>query len=228
MSNQLKHLAIIMDGNRRWAKSKGLPKLKGHTEGGKNLKDVGELVLEEDIPYLTVFALSTENLKERSERELNHLFSLFERLINHLDELLENDVKLNTIGDLSKIPEDTRETIQKVEEETKENESLTLTLAINYGGRDEITRAARRVMESDVKPEDLDEGTFGDFLDTGDMPPVDLLIRTGARKRISNFLIWQAAYAEYFFTDTLWPAFDQKDLDEAIEFFNTRERNFGA
>lgn len=228
MSNKLKHLAVIMDGNRRWAENNGMPKLKGHTEGGKTLKEVGQLVLDRGIPYLTVFALSTENLKKRSEREVNHIFSLVERFIESLDELLEKGVKFNTIGNLEKIPDETRQVIKKAEEKTKENDNLVLTAAFNYGGRDEITRTAKRVIEEDINPKELDENTFGDFLDTSDLPDVDLLVRTGNRKRISNFLIWQAAYAEYFFTDTLWPAFDEDDLEGAIEFFETRERNFGA
>ncbi|MFB6225861.1 MAG: polyprenyl diphosphate synthase [Candidatus Paceibacteria bacterium] len=228
MSNKLEHLAIIMDGNRRWAENNGLPKLKGHTEGGKNLKQVGRSVLDKDISYLTVFALSTENLEKRSEREINHLFSLVERFIESLDELLEKGVKFNTIGNLDEIPNQTRQVIEKAEKETEGNDSLVLTSAFNYGGRDEITRAAKRIIEEGVNPEELDEEKFQNFLDTSDLPPVDLLIRTGGRKRISNFLIWQAAYAEYYFTDTLWPAFDGQDLQEAIDFFEARQRNFGA
>ncbi len=228
MENDLEHLGIIMDGNRRWAKKKGLPKLKGHTEGGENLKEVGKLVEQKNIPNLTVFALSTENFRQRSERELSHIFSLMERFIDNLDELLERGVKLNTIGNLAKIPDQTREVLQEVEEKTKDNEELVLTLAVNYGGRDEIVRAAKRVVKSDIKGEELSEESFNEFLDTKNLPPVDLLIRTGGRKRISNFLIWQAAYAEFYFTETLWPAFSQQDLEEALNFFNSTKRNFGA
>ncbi|PSO44098.1 MAG: di-trans,poly-cis-decaprenylcistransferase, partial [Parcubacteria group bacterium QH_9_35_7] len=160
MEKEIEHLAIIMDGNRRWAQKRGLPKLKGHTEGGENLKEIGKLVEEKNIPYLTVFALSTENFKQRSERELNHIFSLMERFIDNLDELLDRGVKLSTIGNLTKIPDQTREVLQEVEEKTKDNDELILTLAVNYGGRDEIVRAAKRIKKSDIKIEDLTEAKF--------------------------------------------------------------------
>jgi len=238
MIANIKHLAIIMDGNRRWATKKGLPKLLGHTEGAKVLKKIAEAVRERGIPYFTVWALSTENLKNRGETELKHLFALFNQLTDYLDDFFKNDTRCNLIGDLSQLPEDTQERLRAMVEKTKNNKSMVLTLAINYGGRDEILRAIRKyVAEKKSIPPLVGEGeggvkitekTFQKYLDTATIPDPDLIIRTGGHQRLSGWMPWQTTYSELYFTPVYWPAFTEEDLDKAIEWFNEQERNQGA
>jgi undecaprenyl diphosphate synthase len=220
-SNKIKHLAIIMDGNRRWATARGLPKLFGHTEGAKTLKKIATAVKKRDIPYLTVWALSTENLKNRSEKELKHLFKLFGKLTDYLDDFFKNDAKLNLIGDIEALPNKTQEKLNQVLEKTKDNKSITLTLAINYGGRDEILRAAKKSKGN------LTGEKFSNNLDTYNLPDPDLIIRTGGHKRLSGFLPWQSVYAELYFTDTFWPAFNEEELDKAINWYQAQQQNRG-
>ncbi len=221
----IQHLAIIMDGNRRWATERGLPKLLGHTEGAKNLRTIAKAVRERGISYLTLYALSTENIRERSEEELKHLYSLFEKLIDYLGDFFENNACLHIIGNLGGLPEKTKNALLNVVEQTKNNTGLTLSLAINYGGRDEIIRAIQKFgQHPDTK---ISEINFKEYLDTADIPDVDLVIRTGGHHRLSNFLLWQSAYAELYFTDTRWPAFDVQELDQAIIWFEEQQRNRG-
>lgn len=222
----IEHLAIIMDGNRRWAKERGLPKFVGHTEGAKTLKRVAKAVKKHGVTHLTLYALSTENLK-REQKELAHLFSLFEKLTDYIGDFLKEDASLRLIGDLSRIPEKTRKKLLDVVEKTKENTSFTMTLAVAYGGRDEIVRAAKHVLQEGVNPETITEDTFETALDTGDYPDIDLVIRTGGANRLSNFLLWKAAYAELYFTDVFWPAFSEDDLKNALDWFQNQKRNFG-
>lgn len=226
-SSGVKHLAIGMDGNRRWAVEHGLPKLLGHTEGAKALKKIATAAVARGIPFLTVYTLSTENLKERGAEELDHLFGLFNQLTNYLADFLKNNVRFRVIGDLTGLPEKTQTRLHEVMEKTAEHTALTLTLAINYGGRDEIVRAARRLLAAEKTPDTISEAVFGAHLDTAEYPDVDLMIRTGARHRLLNFLLWQVAYAELYFTDTMWPAFDETELDRALAWFAEQKRTRG-
>ena len=222
----VRHLAIIMDGNRRWAAEKGLPKVMGHTEGAKTLKKIAKAVKKHGVTHLTLYALSTENLK-RSEEELKHLFSLFGKLTDYIGDFLAEDACLKLIGDLSRIPEKTRKKLLRVVEKTKDNTSFTMTLAVAYGGRDELVRGARALFKTTPTAEEITETSLESHLDTGIYPDVDLVIRTGGAHRLSNFLLWKAAYAELYFVDTYWPAFSEDDLADAIDWFRRQKRNFG-
>lgn len=225
--NELKHLALILDGNRTWAKEKGLPSLVGHTEGAKNIKRIVKAAIAADIPYVTLYVLSTENLKNRSEKELAHLFSLFAKIIEYLSLFFDNNVRLNTIGDVSYLPENVQNSLKETKDKTKANTGLVLTLAVNYGGRDEITRGIKQMLTDNIAAETLTEDVVRSYLDSGDMPPVDLIIRTSGHQRTSNYLIWQAAYAELYFTDVRWPAFSPDDLQKAIDWYQSQERKGG-
>jgi len=226
-NNILKHIAIIMDGNRRWAVKQGLPKLIGHTEGGKNLKNIIRATLDRHIPFLTVWALSTENLNNRSQEELTHLFSLFEKLVDQIEDLTKNDIRVNIIGDISKLPTSTQNKLNLVAEKTKKNSKLNFNLAVNYGGRDELIRAIHKIINAKLKPEDINENNFSNFLDTAQMPEPDLIIRTAGDQRLSGFLPWQGVYSELYFTPVEWPAFSEKELDQAISWFDQQKRNRG-
>lgn len=223
----LHHLAIILDGNRRWATERGLPKLVGHTEGAKNLKRVAKAAMNRGVRYLTLYCLSTENLTNRSEEELKHLFSLFEQLTNYLGEFVENNTKFRVIGDPTKLPESTQKKLEKMIEDTKNHQAFTMILAVNYGGRDEITRAVQKIVRENIPADTITEKTIQEHLDTADLPDVDLVIRTGGDQRLSNYLPWQSTYAELYFTPTQWPAFSEADLDRAIEWFQNQKRNKG-
>ncbi len=223
----LQHLGIIMDGNRRWATERGMPKFLGHTEGAKNLKKIAKAVKEKGIRFLTLYTLSTENLKERSPEELDHLFSLITQLIDYLDEFLKENTRLRVIGDYTKLPEKPRRALEEIMEKTKDHTDFTLTLAINYGGRDEITRAVKKIVEAKISAQEVTENTLEKFLDTTEMPEIDLVIRTSGAQRLSNFLPWQSTYAELYFTPVHWPAFSPQDLDTAIAWFQEQKRNKG-
>lgn len=225
--NELKHVAIIMDGNRRWATERGLPKLIGHTEGGKNLKRVIGACQKRNIKYLTVWALSTENLKERGTEELKHLFSLFEKLIDYLGDLNKNNICVKIIGDLTKLPESTQEKLIEISQLTKDNTGLFLIIGVNYGGRDEIIRGIKKIIESKIAPTEITEDLLSKYLDTAEIPEPDLIIRTGGARRLSGLLPWQSIYSELYFTPTYWPAFSEEDLDEAIKWFQEQKRNRG-
>ncbi len=185
----LKHIAFIMDGNRTWATSKGLPKLMGHTEGTKSFKKIVEHANNLNIPFITFWALSTENLKNRSEKELKHLFSLLSKLVDYIDDLKKENIKFNVIGDLSKLPEKVKNNLLDVKDKTKDRTGMVLTLAVNYGGRDEIVRAVNKML--DLKLEAISEEKFDKYLDTHDLPDVDLVIRTSDNQRLSGYLPWQ-------------------------------------
>lgn len=238
-NHKLNHIGFVMDGNRRWATERSLPKLLGHTEGAKTLKKIATAIHERKIPYMTVWALSTENLKNRSESELAHLFKLFGQLIEYLDDFFKKDIRCNIIGDLTKLPQDLQNKLNKVVQKTKDNKTLTLTLAINYGGRDEILRAVRKLIsdKSDnatLMAGELEEGhkalteeSFKKYLDTFDLPDPELIIRTGGHQRLSGYFPWQSTYSELYFTDTYWPAFKEEDLDKAIEWYEKQQKNRG-
>ncbi len=227
-----KHVAIIMDGNGRWAKKRSLPRMMGHRAGADALRKVSRFAGNMGIEYITVYAFSTENWK-RSDEEVSGLMSLLlEYLKNAEKELGGDDVRIRVIGDTSRFSDEIREQIERVERVTKDNKSVTVTLALNYGGRDEILRAARSAAE-DVKnglisADDIDEKLFSSKLYTSYMPDPDLVIRTSGELRLSNYLLWQISYSEFYFTDTLWPDFDEKEFTKAIDTYISRERRFGG
>ena len=226
-TNSLQHVALVMDGNRRWATSKGMPKLLGHTEGAKRIKPVVQHAIDLGIPYVTLWALSTENLKNRGEKELDHLFSLFKRLVEYIGDFAENNVRFNLIGDIAGMPQDVQDALQGVLDSSADNTGLVLTLAVNYGGRDDILRAIRKMGAEGVDLATLDEEMFSSHLDTAGMPDPDLIVRTGGHQRLSGYLPWQSTYAELYFTDVFWPAFTKEEFQKAIDWFYEVQRNRG-
>ena len=218
--NKINHIAMICDGNRTWAKKLGENPLFGHTQGAKNIKNIVQSAIDNNISYLTLFLLSTENLLNRSETELKHLFSLFEKLIDYKDLFIKNQIKFETVGDITKLPPNIIESILDLKEITKDFTNLNLTFAINYGGRDEIIRAAKSFKNSK-------KSNFEEFLDSHFLPDIDILVRTGGFQRISNFLLWKLAYAEIFFTNKRWPEFTPDDFEEILSQYKNIERKFG-
>ncbi len=226
------HVAIIMDGNGRWATSRGLPRLMGHRRGANQVRAILRAAPGLGIRYLTVFAFSTENWK-RSTEEVIGLMSLFARYIrNEADKLHKSGVRVKFIGGRERLEPHLQTLMAGIEEKTLANDRLVLTIAINYGGRDEIARAAARVADDiragRLQADAVDESAFAARLDTADLPDPDLVIRTSGETRISNFLLWQSAYAEYEFTDTLWPDFTATELAEIVGRFSRRERRYGG
>ena len=225
--NNLSHIAIIMDGNGRWAKEKKLPRTAGHKKGVENVREIAIHANKLGIKCLTLYAFSTENWK-RSQKEVNFIMSLPEVFFNaYLKELMEENVKVMMIGRDDRIPKKTMKIFNKAIEETKNNTGLILNFAVNYGGRDEIIRAVKRFNEVD-DIDNLDEDKLNDYLDTASLTELDLIIRTSGELRLSNFLLYQSAYSELYFTDKYWPDFSTQDLDEAISKYNNRKRNFGG
>mgnify|MGYP006273217335 CR=1 FL=1 len=223
-----KHVAIIMDGNGRWAQKKGLPRRKGHKEGVNTLKKIVKAAGEIGINYLTVYAFSTENWK-RPDKEVNFLLNLFENTIkNELDELKEKNVHINVIGRKKTLPSNLVKQIEYLENETAKESDLILNIAFNYGGRAEIVDTAKKILKEKIEVEDIDEKKFSSYLYFSNIPDVELLIRTGGEKRLSNFLLWESAYAELYFTDIFWPDFSKENLEEAVDEFNQRNRRFGS
>jgi undecaprenyl diphosphate synthase len=222
--NNLKHVAIIMDGNGRWAKNQGLKRVKGHEKGANVVRDITIKASNMELEYLTLYAFSTENWK-RPKLEVDFLMKLLEKwLKNELSLYIDNNVKFETIGDLSRLPKSTQKVIDFTKEQTSSHTGLTQVLAINYGGQDEIIRAIKKIDNKD----NLTIKNFNNFLDTKDIPVVDVLIRTGGEKRISNFLLWQVAYAELFFTDMMWPDFNSQEFEDILNKFGTIHRRFGG
>ena len=226
-----RHIAIVMDGNGRWAKARHRPRSFGHNAGRKAVREVVEGCLRHGIEALTLFAFSSENWR-RPEEEVGALMALFLRALDkEVDELHAQGVRLRFIGDLARFDAPLRERMQAAMTRTAGNRKLQLNIAVNYGGRWDIVQAARRaaaaIARGDLRAEDLDEAALDRYTSLGDLPPLDLFIRTGGECRLSNFLLWQAAYAELHFTDTLWPDFDQACLGRAIEDFGRRERRYG-
>jgi len=226
------HVAIIMDGNGRWAEAKGQMRTMGHRAGIEAVRRTLEAAREQSIGHLTLYSFSAENWR-RPETEILELMGLLRfYLKSELATLHKQGVRVRVIGDRARLPADIAATIAKAEEQTRENKALTLTLALSYGGRQELAQAARRAAEAvargDLKAQDIDENALQSFLYTADMPDPDLVIRTSGEMRISNFLLWQSAYAEYVFLDVLWPDFSGDHLAQAIEIFRGRERRYGA
>ena len=226
------HVAIILDGNGRWAKAKGMPRNYGHAQGSKNVEKICEESWRMGIKYLTVYAFSTENWN-RPKEEVNALMKLLRNYMKTcLKTAAKNDMKVRVIGDITKLDEDIQKRILELEEATKNNGGLNFQIAINYGSRDEITRAVRTLAE-DVKegklmPEEVNEACIERYLDTHDIPDPDLLIRTSGEQRLSNYLLWQLAYTEFYFTDVPWPDFSKQELEKAIEQYNRRDRRYGG
>ena len=226
-----KHLAIIMDGNGRWAKNRGLFRTKGHEQGTQSVKETVEGSAQIGIPYLTLYAFSTENWS-RPKREVDLLMKLLvSSLKNEQKTLQENDIKLNAIGNLETLPKKVKAELQEVINNTKDNTRMTLTIALSYGSREEILKTVKeishKVKNNLISPSDIDETVINNHLYTHNLPEVDFLIRTSGEQRISNFLLWQIAYAELYFTDTLWPDFKKEDLFKALLNYQNRERRFG-
>ena len=231
MNKLPKHVAIIMDGNGRWANQRGKQRVMGHKKGASAVREVIEEAARKEIKFLTLFTFSTENWS-RPEEEVSVLMRLLlSSLKKEFNRLTKNNIKLKSIGDSSGLPTLVSEELNYVIEKTKNNTGLTLTLALNYGAKEELTQAmktiANKVKNSIISPEKVDQSTINEHLYSHYLPPVDLLIRTSGEKRLSNFLLWHVAYAELYFTTTLWPDFSKEDLNKALTNFGKRERRFG-
>lgn len=230
--NLPKHIAIIMDGNRRWAKSKNMPVSFGHKEGAKKLEKIVRYANKIGIKYITVYAFSTENWKRTTE-EVIALMNLFQSYLDDYSKRADSEnIKVKIIGNRQGLSEKMQKSIEKCMERTKDNTGITFNIALNYGGRDEITNAVKHIAEKiqnkEINIEDITEQMISDNLYTAEQPDPDLLIRTSGELRLSNFLPWQLAYTEFLFVDKNWPDFNEKDLDDAIEVYKSRNRKFGA
>lgn len=231
-NNVPKHVAIILDGNGRWAKKRFLPRNAGHAQGSKTVEQICEDAHDLGIKYLTVYAFSTENWK-RPKDEVNALMKLLSKYLkNCIERSTKNNMRVRVIGDITPLADDIKEKIVKLEEVSKNNTGLNFQVALNYGGRDEIIRAIKKCAsecaDGLIKPDDITEELFSERLDTSDIPDPDLLIRTSGEQRLSNFLLWQLAYTEFYFTDVLWPDFNKKELQKAIDYYTSRDRRFGG
>ena len=220
------HIAIIMDGNGRWAKARGLPRPAGHKKGADTVRTVLNACRDAGVRYLTVYAFSSENWR-RSHEEISDLMQLLQHYLHQeLQTLHENNVRLRFIGDLTQLSSEIQTQLSEAQDLTKKNTAFHFTIALSYGARDELVRTLKKLIVAGEA--NITEDTISAALDTADMPDPDLLIRTGGEQRLSNFLLWQSAYTELYFTDTLWPDFDQKAFNQALENFATRERRYGT
>lgn len=221
------HIGVIMDGNGRWAQEHGLPRLEGHRAGTENIRRILRSCGEYGIKIVTIYAFSTENWFRPSD-EVRGLIGILERVLeNEVENLHQEGVKLRHVGELEGLPDRLRKAVLDAIELTKNNDRLILNVAFNYGGRAEIVRAVKRLFEDNPDPNEIDEELFGGYLYTAGLPDPDLIIRTGGEMRLSNFLIWQSAYAEYYSTPTFWPDFDKEELTKALRAYARRERRFG-
>lgn len=226
------HVAIILDGNGRWAKAKGMPRNYGHQQGSKNVEHICEVAYKMGIKYLTVYAFSTENWN-RSKSEVDALMTLLKAYMKTcIRTAKKNKIKVKVIGDISKLEPGLQAQIKNLEESSKDNEGLNFQIALNYGSRDEITRAVKAMMgdceKGILQSSDIKESTIESYLDTCGIPDPDLLIRTSGEERLSNFLMWQLAYTEFYFTEVPWPDFSKEELEKAIEKYNGRDRRYGG
>ena len=226
------HVAFILDGNGRWAKSKGMPRTYGHIEGAKTVEKVCEAAWDMGIQYVTMYAFSTENWS-RPQAEVDALMKLLHHYLSDCLKTSEkNNMQVRVIGDVTRLEKDLQERIKELEEFSAKNTGLHFQVALNYGSRDEITRGMRRmaeqIREGKISPEEITEQTIESFLDTAGIPDPDLVIRTSGEQRLSNYLLWQCAYTEFYFTDVLWPDFDKKELERAVQFYQTRDRRYGG
>ena len=221
------HIAIILDGNGRWAKSKGMPRNYGHTVGAKNVETILRAAGEMGIRYVTMYAFSTENWNRPAD-EVEALMKLLNNYLkNCIKTARKNNLRVRVIGDISRLDEDMQKRITELEEESKSNTGLQFQIALNYGSRDEMVRAMRRMAQDQVTPEDITEERFSEYLDTKGIPDPDLLIRTSGEQRLSNYLLWQLAYSEFYFTDVPWPEFSPEELKKAVEAYAARDRRYG-
>ncbi len=230
-TQQLQHIAIIMDGNGRWAAKRGMPRSFGHKKGAERVKEVVQAAGELGVKYLTLYAFSTENW-QRSPDEVNDLMDLLRQYLkSELSELQKNGVRIVFIGEREMLPADIRSSMRRLEDDTKNNAKMTVCIALSYGSRQEILQAVRKIAtlakRGDIKPEEIDDKMFSDMLYTQEIPDPDLVIRTSGEQRLSNYLLWQVAYAEFYFSEVLWPDFDRAELEKIIENFNKRERRYG-
>lgn len=225
------HVGFIMDGNGRWASKRGLPRSIGHKEGAETFNRITRRCKDLGIKYVTYYAFSTENWSRPAD-EVSALMKLFEQYLGDAEKYVKDNTRLIFLGDKSKFSEKLRLRMEELEEKSRDFDSMTVLLAMNYGGRDEIVRAARRaaalVKDRSIAPDQIDESLFSSLLYTGGIPDPDLIIRPGGEKRLSNFLTWESAYSELYFTDVLWPDFNAKELDKALEDFAQRGRRFGG
>lgn len=231
MTNTLKHIAIIMDGNGRWAKQKGLPRSAGHKKGAETLKEIAQAAADMGIKYLTVYAFSTENWK-RDKSEVDYLMGLLRQYLKDgFKDIREKGARIRFIGERNMLDTDIVEQMSKIERETADNDKFTFCVALSYGSRAEILSAAKKtgamLAAGEIKAEDVTEEFFSDMLYTFGMPDPDLVIRTSGEQRVSNYLLWQLAYSELFFTETLWPDFSKAELQQIISDFASRERRYG-
>lgn len=230
--NVPEHIAIILDGNGRWAKKRGMPRGYGHIKGCENLEKICDIVRDMGVKYLTVYAFSTENWK-RSREEIDGLMKLFRSYLKRCKKSAKkNNMRVKIIGDSSVFAPDIQESIRDLEEYSKDFDRIYFQIALNYGGRDELVRASRKlaraVKDGQISPEGITEETLEQFLDTAGIPDPDLLIRTSGEQRLSNYLLWQLAYTEFYFTDVPWPDFDKEELEKAIAKYNERDRRYGG
>ena len=230
-TQKLQHIAIIMDGNGRWAAKRGMPRSLGHKKGAERVKEIVQAAGELGVKYLTLYAFSTENW-QRSPDEVNDLMDLLRQYLKgELAELQKNGVRIVFIGEREMLPADIRASMKRLEVDTQNNDKLTVCIALSYGSRQEIVQAAKKIAtlakRGDIKPEEIDDKMFSDMLYTQGIPDPDLVIRTSGEQRLSNYLLWQVAYAEFYFSEVLWPDFDRTELEKIIENFNKRERRYG-
>lgn len=221
------HIAIIMDGNGRWAKNKGMPRSFGHTAGAKKFKEIARYCNKIGVKYLTVYAFSTENWK-RPKQEIDGIMALLRDYLKDSTNFKGENIRLRFIGDRTALPADIVKLMENSEKESADATGMTACLALNYGGRDEITKAVQRIIDDGIKSQDINEKLISSYLYTADYPDPDLIIRPSGEYRLSNFLTWQSAYSEFYFDNVLWPDFTIKDLDRAIEEFSRRNRRFGG
>jgi len=222
------HIAIIMDGNRRWARAHGLPDLKGHEKGAETLEKIVGAAEKLGVQTVTVYALSTENIRERAKREIVGLFNLIRKGYHQkLKKMMQKGVKVTILGEMRGLPDTLLRIINEVKKTYIQNEAIKLNIALNYGGKKELLRAIREIVKKGINVNKINEEIVEKHLYTNGQPDPELLIRTGGRSRLSNFLLWQTAYSELYFTKTLWPDFDEKELKKAIAWYSAQKRNFG-
>ena len=221
------HLGFIMDGNRRWAKAKGLPTLEGHRRGFDRVIDLVDSALEHKVPHVTIYAFSTENW-DRDPKEIKYLMDLFRRMFTvHVKKLDKKGVKVVVAGRIEDFEEDIQDKIHQAMADTKGNDKLTLNIAFSYGGRPEIVDATKRIIADGLKPNEISEEKFSEYLYEKGQPDLDMVVRTSGEQRISGFMLWQSAYAEFYFIEQCWPDFDAKSFDDVVAEYNRRERRFG-
>ena len=225
------HVGVIMDGNGRWAKKRGLPRKFGHREGAKNFRTITRHAKEIGVQYITFYAFSTENWK-RPQDEVDSIMDLFEKYLDEVNDFVEENIRVRFIGDRTRLSETLQRKMAKVEEDSKDFDSMTLILAINYGGRDEICHSVKKIAQmikdGSLEPDDITQDIIQQNLYTEEIPSLDLVIRPSGEQRLSNFMIWQAAYAEFYYTNILWPDFKNDDFDKAVIAFSERNRRFGG